>query len=117
MFAFPDATVHNAPRVFSCRGFHVYVLRSESDSFEILLVGRGLAFVRLKPQNVARLARQRPADRIERRKADRARLAGLEDREVGQRHADPIRELGQRHPPIVKQVVKLDGDRHVTRSL
>jgi hypothetical protein len=84
-----------------------------------LLVGHGLGFcvLRLKPQNVARLARERPADRIERRKADRARLAGLEDREVGQRHSDPIRELGQRHPPIVKQVVKLDGDRHITRSL
>jgi hypothetical protein len=62
-----------------------------------------------KSQNVARLARERPADRIECRKADRARLAGFEDREVGQRHSDPIRELGQRHPPIVKQVVKLDG--------
>ena len=75
----------------------------------ILLVRRGLVFcVRLKPENVARLARERPADCIERRKADRARLAGLEDREVGQRHSDPVRELGQRHPPIVKQVVKLD---------
>ena len=83
-----------------------------------LVVRRGLAFcVRLNPQNVARLARERPADRIERRKADRARLAGFEDREVGQGHSDLIREFGQRHPPIVKQVVKLDGDRHVTRSL
>ena len=92
--------------------------RAQCLSFEILFVGRGLSFcVRLKPQSVARLTRHRPADRIERREADRARLAGLEDREVGQRHSDPIRELGQRHPPIVKQVVKLDGDRHITRSL
>jgi hypothetical protein len=73
--------------------------------------------VRLKPQNVARLARERPADRIERRKADRARLTDLEDGKVGQHHSDPIRELGQRHPPIVKEVVKLDGDRHVTPPL
>jgi hypothetical protein len=41
-------------------------------------------------------ARERLADRIERREADRARLAGLEDREVGQRYSDLIRELGQR---------------------
>src|SRR5205809_549211 len=80
---------------------------------------RPLAFclLRLKPENVARLAREGLADRIERREADRARLAGLEDREVGQRHSDPIREPGQRHPPIVEQVVELDGDRHVTPSL
>ena len=78
-----------------------------------------LAFclLRLKLENVARLARERLADRIERREANRARLAGLEDREVGQRHSDPIRELGQRHPPIVEYVVELDGDRHVTPSL
>ena len=78
---------------------------------------RAFCLLRLKPENVARLARKRDADRIECREADRARLAGLEDREVGQRNADPIREVGQRHPPIVKQVVKLDRDRHITRSL
>jgi hypothetical protein len=87
-------------------------------SLEILLVRHGLGFcVRFKPKNIARLARERPADGIKRRKADRARLAGLEDREVGQRHFDPIREIRQRHPSIVKQVVELDGDGHVTRSL
>src|SRR5262245_47356708 len=36
----------------------------------------------LKPQKVARLASQRLADRLERREPNRARLAGLEDREV-----------------------------------
>src|SRR5256885_10463647 len=63
-----------------------------------------LAFrlLRLKAENVARLARERLADRIERREADRARLAGLEDREVGQRHSDPVREVRQRHTPIVE---------------
>src|SRR5882762_9127157 len=81
--------------------------------------GRSLAccLLRLKLENVARLARERLADRIERREADRARLAGLEDRQIGQRHSDPLRELGQCHPPIVEQVVELDGDRHVTPSL
>src|SRR5438067_7368049 len=73
-------------------------------------------FLRLKAENVARLARERLADRFERRESNRARLAGLEDREVGERHSDPIRELGQCHPPIVEYVVELDGDRHVTRS-
>src|SRR5215212_11576132 len=64
---------------------------------------RSLAFClpRLKPENVAGLARERLADRIERREADRARLAGLEDREVSQRHSDSVGELGQRHPPVV----------------
>jgi hypothetical protein len=70
--------------------------------------------LRLKPENVARLARERLADRIERGEADRARLAGLQDREVGQRHSDPIRELGQRHTPIVKHVVELDGNSHLS---
>ena len=63
----------------------------------------GLRFcVWLEPQNVARLAGECRADRIESRKANRARLASLEDREVGQRHSDLIREFGQRHPPVVK---------------
>ena len=31
--------------------------------------------------------------------------------------SDPLREFGQRHPPIVKQVIQLDGDRHVKPSL
>src|SRR2546423_882459 len=37
---------------------------------------------RLKPEKVARLARERLADRIQRRETDRARLARLEDRKV-----------------------------------
>ena len=68
-------------------------------------------------KNVARLARERLADRFERREANRARLTSLKDREVGQRHSDPIRELGQRHPAIMEYIVKLDGNRHVTLSL
>src|SRR5215210_9508985 len=76
-----------------------------------------LCLLRLKPENVAGLARERLANRVERGEADRARLAGLEDGEVGQRHSDPIREVGQRHPPSVEEVVELDGDWHVTPSL
>ena len=77
----------------------------------------GFCLLRLKPENVARLARERLADRLERRETDRARLAGLEDRKVGQRHADSIGELGQGHASIMEQVVEFDGDRHVTPSL
>ena len=36
--------------------------------------------------------------------------------QVRQRDSDPVGELGQRHPPVVKLVVELDGDRHVTPS-
>src|SRR5262245_29728993 len=72
-----------------------------------------LVFFTREPEDVAGLARERLADRVERRKADRARLAGLQDREVGQRHSDAIRELGQRHPPVVQYVVELDGDQTV----
>jgi hypothetical protein len=77
---------------------------------------RSLAFclLCLELENVARLARERLADRVERGEADRARLAGLEDREVGQRHSDPVRELGQSHPPIVEQVIEFDGDSHLS---
>ena len=57
------------------------------------------------------------ADRLERREADRARLAGLEDRQVDDGDSDPLGELGQRHPAGVEQIVELDGDRHVTPSL
>ena len=53
---------------------------------------------------------KRRADRIERREADRPRFAGLQDREVGKRDADPFGELGQRHAPIVQHVVELDDD-------
>ena len=71
----------------------------------------------LEAEDVAGLARERLADRIERGESDRARFAGLEDREIGQRHADPIREIGQRHPPVVQHVVELDDDGHVRPSL
>src|SRR6185503_4182499 len=50
---------------------------------------------RFEPQDVPGLAGERVADRLECREANRARLAGLQDREVGQRHPDLIRELGQ----------------------
>ena len=62
---------------------------------------------RLKPEKVARLARERLADRIERREANRARLAGLQDREVGDGDAHAVGEFGQRHPPVEEHTVEL----------
>jgi hypothetical protein len=49
---------------------------------------------RLKSQNLAGLARERLADCVERREADRARLPRLQDRQIGKGDSDPIRELG-----------------------
>src|SRR5438270_12670626 len=92
--------------------------RSKSFQISHLIERNGQALSSLavsKFQEVARLAGERLADCRKRRKADRARLAGLEDREIGQRHSNLVREFGQCHPPIVEQVVELDGDRHVTR--
>src|SRR5690606_3840869 len=72
---------------------------------------------RLEPEDVARLAVERLADRVEGGEAERARLAGLEKGEVGQGHPDPFRELGEGHPPVVEDVVQLHFDGQVTRSL
>src|SRR4249919_479090 len=69
--------------------------------------GKGLIF-----DQVAGLAAQRLADRFQRREADGAGLAGLEDRQVGERDVDLLGQLSQRHPPLVKQLVELDQDRH-----
>src|SRR6185295_7028941 len=84
--------------------------RETSRSISILLVvGTGAEF-----EDVAGLTAQDAADRLEGREADRARLPGLEDREVGERDVDPLGERGQRHPPLVEQLVELDDDRHQT---
>src|SRR3954469_22770648 len=77
-----------------------------------ICIGAGNEF-----QDVAGLAAERGADRLERREPDGAGLAGLEDREVGQRDVDARGQLGQGHAPVVEEVVELDGDRHVTPSL
>ena len=71
----------------------------------------------LEFEQVAGLAAEHLADRLQRREADGAGLAGLEDRQVGERDVDLLGELGQRHPPVVKQVVEFHGDRHVRPSL
>src|SRR5271157_1814385 len=44
-------------------------------------------------QDLSRLALQRAAERIERREADRARLVGLQDRQIGERDVDAARQF------------------------
>src|SRR3982750_3091686 len=68
--------------------------------------------VRLEFEQVAGLAIEGAANRVERGEADRARLAGLQDRQVGKRDVDPFGEFGQGHPPVVQQILELDGDGH-----
>jgi hypothetical protein len=60
-------------------------------------------------QQVAGLAVELSADRIEGRETDRPRLAGLEDREVGDGDADAISQLGERHPAVEQDVVEADA--------
>src|SRR6185503_3212683 len=59
-----------------------------------------------------RLAFQRPADGFEGGEADRARLAGFQDRQVGERNADLLGQLRQRHTALVEHVVQRDEDGH-----
>src|SRR5688572_19622346 len=66
-----------------------------------LLVGGG-RHGRVVGEQVAGLAVELAADRLERGEADRLGLAGLEDRQVDDGDADPRRELGQRHAPGVQ---------------
>src|SRR5690242_9173341 len=63
-------------------------------------------------EQVAGLAIEHVADRLERRETDRARLARLQDRQIGNADIDAGGEFGQRHPPIVEQFVEPDLDRH-----
>src|SRR3954449_415160 len=74
----------------------------------------GRTGVGLEFEQVAGLAAEHSADRLQRREADRARLAGLEDREVGEGDVDLLGKFRQRHPPLVKKLVELDRDRHHT---
>src|SRR5688500_12613593 len=63
-------------------------------------------------EQVARLAVERFADGRESREAHRARLPGLENREVGERDPDPLVQFGQRETARVEQIVELDLDWH-----
>ena len=73
-----------------------------------------MAFPLVMGEQIARLALKLAADRIERGKADRLRLAGLQDRQIGERQADPVGQIGQCHAPLVQQLVELDSDGHQT---
>src|SRR6478672_10143997 len=66
----------------------------------------------IEGEQVARLALERTADRLERGKADRLGLAGLEDRQVGERDVDALGQFRQRHAARVQQFVEVDDDCH-----
>src|SRR6185369_8454629 len=66
--------------------------------------GLSSARFRLELKQVTRLAMQNLANRLERRKADRARLSRFENRQIGERDVDPLREFRQGHPPIVEKI-------------
>src|SRR4051794_37521065 len=66
--------------------------------------------------DVAGLTLQLPTHRVQRGQAHRLCLAGLEDREVGNRDSDAFCELGQGHLPLKQHVVEADLDRHQTVS-
>src|SRR5690606_28190736 len=78
---------------------------------------RRLGGARLPGQQIAGLAVQFAAQGVQRREADGPRLAGLEDRQIGQGHAHAIGQLGQRHAPFEQDAVKLDADGHETGTL
>ena len=61
---------------------------------------------------VAGLAVEHVADRLQGFEPNPLGLARLEDREVGQGDADLAREVGERHAPSVQHVVDLDEDGH-----
>jgi hypothetical protein len=52
------------------------------------------------------------AKRVERRKADRAGLVGLENREIGERDADLFGELRQRDSPLEHDAIEIELDGH-----
>src|SRR3546814_3352372 len=69
---------------------------------------------RLEDNQVAGLAGERAAERVEGRETDRLGLAGLQDREIGKGDADRVRQFGERHAAVAQQAVEPDNDRHQT---
>ena len=88
--------------------------RPEADGRMVSREGLAVTLARessgAKPENIVRLAIS--AGRCIAASIACARLSGLEDRQVGKRDVDPLRQLAQRHPAIVKHIVELDDDRH-----
>src|SRR5215218_5176052 len=63
-------------------------------------------------EQVAWLALQCLADRLEGGEPNGARLSSLEDGEIRERDTDSFREIGQRRPTGVQHVVELYDDGH-----
>src|SRR3546814_9565392 len=69
---------------------------------------------RLEDNQVAGLAGERAAERVEGRETDRLGLDGLQDREIGKGDADRVRQFGESHAAVAQQAVEPDNDRHQT---
>lgn len=67
---------------------------------------------RIKAHKVPRLAVELPTERRERGKSYGSGLTGFEDRQVGDRYADPVGEFGQGHPSLDEEAIKANANRH-----
>ena len=74
---------------------------------------RRIAFRRAKFEDVAGLAIEMLADRVERREANRLCAAGFEHGEVLRRDSDGFGEVVQLHFPLREHDVEVDDDWHV----
>src|SRR5690606_520609 len=63
-------------------------------------------------QYVSGLTIQHLANSVQRGQADRLGLSVLQDRDVGHRDADPLRELGHAHFSFGQHDIQIDDDRH-----
>ena len=83
-----------------------------AEKTETPVVGRVARPPAVEREQVAGLAVQRRADRLERRKANSARLARLEDRQVRERDADLPAELREGHVALLEQAIERYVDCH-----
>src|SRR5690606_16947754 len=91
--------------------------RSSGGGAAVRGLGRLLAFLVGHPaQDVAGLAVQGAADRVQRGEPDRLGPPVLQHGDVGGRDADGGRELADRQAALGEQHVEIDDDRHQTTS-
>jgi hypothetical protein len=68
-------------------------------------------------EDVAGLAVEGLADCLQRREADRLGLAGFQDRQIGHRDADALRQFGDAHFSFGQHDVYIDDYRHFTHLI
>jgi hypothetical protein len=77
----------------------------------VSLQGRLFVFV-FEFQNVAGLAVEGFANRLQGAEANRLRLAGLQNRQVGKREVNPCRQFVERHFSLGHHHIQIYNDRH-----